>query len=270
MSYNPGGKVSYRKPPLIEVVCGVQFEAVSQFTVGHVGKLWDAKYPAYRECVELFPLITALEPLPNISLPNNLSVGQTLMPRCGLIAADNSAIIQVQRDAFYYNWQKKDADDAYPRYEIVVDRFESEFKAFEEFLSGLGGSIRPLQFELTYLNEIPIRNEYHGLQVLKDARWVEDDSRYLPDPEIISLDCSFLLRSGNGRLRNQFKNMLKSDGSMVYQWSLSVRGIDGAGSRLSPAAMRKWFDEARECIVHSFADLADVEFQNRVWERVYE
>ena len=261
-------KVSYEHPPLIEVVCGVQFEAVPQLTIGHLGILWSHSYRDYNECVEMFPLSTPLDDLPENRITNAPTEKLPQMPRCGLIASDNSAIIQIQRDAFYYNWQKKDESTQYPRYEAVMKNFDKEFGAFNSFIGALGGAIKPVQYELTYLNEVPIKPEYDGMELFRDVRWISDPARYLPDPELVSIDCSFVLPNGLGRLRNQFKNVLKLDGNPALQWSLCVRGATQPRAQMATETMRGWFDEARTCIVRSFEDLADERFQRDAWGKV--
>jgi uncharacterized protein (TIGR04255 family) len=263
-------EITYKDPPLIEVVCGIQFEAVVELNVGHLGKLWSNEYKAYPECYELMPLVTMLEPLPDIPLPN-FSMSPTLMPRCCFVAEEDGAIIQIQRDAFYYNWRKKKNDTLdYPRYGTVMERFYSEFNLFNNFIKSLSGSIKPLQFELTYLNEIPITKDYEGKELLRDVRWSGTEERYLPSPELMNFECTFLIPECNGRLRNQFKNIINKDGAHVFQWGLTFRGATKPRDEMTIDKMGSWFDDAHNVIVHAFADLADKQFQDEIWKRVYE
>ncbi len=50
----------FEKPPVIEVVCGLQFVPIRAFTVPYLGILWDkfkANYPNCREVAPLMPVV---------------------------------------------------------------------------------------------------------------------------------------------------------------------------------------------------------------------
>lgn len=258
-------KIDFDAPPLAEVVCGVQFEMLPNFTVGHVGKLWNLYEQRYQESREQPTLLCPIEPMPG-EIPTH-QLFPTLMPRTIFAAKDQTALLQIQRDGFYYNWQKTGPKDAYPRYEKVVERFEKEFGIFLSFLQQHDlGELKPLQFELTYLNEIPLPDDTS--RILRDSFWHDSGKRYLHDPETINLNASFLLEEGLlGRLHTNFRNISKNNGEHVYHWSLVVRGCTKPRENTSVANMREWFDNAREYIVNGFADLADLDFQKKQWGR---
>ncbi len=253
-------KIEFDNPPLIEVVCGLQFQMVPSFTVGHVGKLWSLYDSTYEESREQPALVSPVEIMPGEALTQQLI--PTLMPRTIFAAKDKSAVIQIQRDAFYYNWQGPSGE--YPRYEKVIGNFERDFSTFTSFLSKHElGTVNPIQFELTYLNEIPVPSEG---RVLRDSYW-DTSQRFLPAPDSVNLNASFLLQDGLlGRLHSNFRNVQK-DNCQVYHWSLVVRGCTNPRRDMSIDRMRDWFDNARSYINHGFADLADLDFQAKQWGR---
>lgn len=254
-------KITYAKPPLQEVVFGVQYPSIPDFTVGHIGKLWqkyETEYPNFREQPAF---VATIEKLPGESPFLNTP---TLMPRCIFSAPDDAAVIQIQRDAFYYNWRK--VTEEYPRYETVADRFDTEFKKFAEFIeSNALSKLTPNQLELTYLNEIPV--DVTVQRILKDAAWIADDHSFLPPPAFISLTANFVMDSGFGTLHSDFRIIPKDDGALVYQWILVARGCTNPRSDLTFDKMRPWYDKARDWIVRGFTDLSTEEAQRVLWER---
>lgn len=255
-------KIDFNSPPLIEVVCGVQFGMLEKFTVGHVGKLWSLYEPDFQESREQPALLSMIETFPDEMIDRKIV--QTLMPRTILAALDKSAVIQVQRDAFYYNWQKASESDPYPRYEEVMKKFEKAFSTFTGFLTNSGiGDLVPLQYELTYLNEIPIPEKG---RILKDSDWDSKD-RFLSPPESIDLNATFLLEKDIfGRLHTNFRSTIV-EGKPVYHWSLVVRGCTNPRSEMNIAQLQGWFNCARRYINNAFVDLSDSEFQKSQWGR---
>ncbi|CAN5475587.1 hypothetical protein BH11CYA1_BH11CYA1_11590 [soil metagenome] len=258
---NQPAKITYAKPPLQEVVFGVQFPSIPDFTVGHIGKLWqkyEAEYPGFREQPAF---VATIERLPG-ELP--FTNTPTLMPRCIFAAPDDASVIQIQRDAFYYNWRKVTED--YPRYEVVADRFDVEFKKFAQFIESHNlASLAPNQLELTYLNEIPV--DVDVLHILKDAAWIPNNHSFLPPPAFISLTANFVMDGGLGTLHSDFRIIAKDDKELVYQWILVARGCTKPRSDLTFDKMRPWYDEARNWIVQGFTDLSTDEAQQVLWER---
>src|SRR5262245_50725017 len=106
----------FSKPPLIDVICGVQFAPLDPLMVPHFGLLWAEKYrpdyPITREADPLAPVIERFgepvqEPTQLMDLP---------LPRVWFLQEKENALVQVQRDRFLYNWKKMGEGDQYPRY----------------------------------------------------------------------------------------------------------------------------------------------------------
>ena len=49
------------KPPVNEVVCGIQFQPLKGMTVPYLGLLWQKFRPEYPKCREVAPLIPVVE-----------------------------------------------------------------------------------------------------------------------------------------------------------------------------------------------------------------
>lgn len=254
-------KITYAKPPLQEVVFGVQFPSIPDFTVGHIGKLWqkyEAEYPGFREQ----PAFATTIELQSDEPPFYNS--PTLMPRCVFAAPNDASVIQIQRDAFYYNWRKQ--AEEYPRYEVVADRFDIQFSKFVKFIeSSKLSKLAPNQLELTYLNEIPVDSNVR--QILKDASWLPENHQFLPAPGLIALSAKFLMADDLGTLHSDFRITANDSGEVVYQWILVARGCTNPRSDLTFDKMRPWYDKARDWIVRGFTDLSTEEAQQVLWER---
>ena len=113
----------FEKPPVIEVVCGIQFEPLTSLLAPHLGVLWERykqDYPHCREVAPLAPVLERFEGLPSVEL--QLSDTPPL-PRTWFIHQDETGIVQVQRDRFLHNWKKVRDEDEYPHYEKVIGMF---------------------------------------------------------------------------------------------------------------------------------------------------
>ena len=77
---------------------------------------------------------------------------------------------------FYFNWRRMQEDEAYPRYETIIEDFKKTLSVFEKFLEEEGlGSVNPERCELTYINHISkgscreAMNWHGGLKILNHA-----------------------------------------------------------------------------------------------------
>lgn len=276
MKQNAGttGLPKYDNPPVIEVVCGVQFEPLEQFLVGHYGELWQSFRPEYDKCEETAPLVPVIEHFGNTAPADSPLPPQPFLPRVWFVHKDGSGVVQVQRDRFLHNWRK--AGGEYPHYGTVIELFKDRYSAYLRFLSDNKiGTVEPLQYEMTYINHMP---QFEGWETLKDFShvfpdfpWCADDpwkperKRFLPNPDGRNLHLSFSFPDESGRLHVTIRNgVRRSDNCGILLLELTVRGI---GTNKSVDAMGGWFDVAHEWIVRGFADLCGKEIQHRLWRR---
>lgn len=269
---NASAKISFKKPPIAEVCFGVQMSPLIGFLTPHIGQLWEKYKGQYPICREQLATTTGFEFDPNMVAPTPESVispSAPIMHRSIFATADDSSVIQVQRDAFYFNWQRHDTSDDYPRYEPIVEQFETHFATFSRFIrENKLGDLVPLQLELTYLNEIPMDGIPSEIHILKDAHWKPADHNFLSGPDNISIGASFLLGDAIGHLYSTFNSVLKPNGEPVFQWVLVAKGTTQSKNVMKLDQMRPWFDNARDWIVKGFVDLSTREAQNVLWERI--
>lgn len=142
--------------------------------------------------------------------------------------------------------------------------------SFERFVQERElGSSRPVQYELTYIDQIPQGEGWDDLadvgKVFPDFRWRASPSRQIHRLEGVQHALSCALPDGMGRLHVRLRSGVRaSDNRHVLYLELTARGV---GPERSRQAMDGWFDLAHRSIVLSFADLADEAVQRDAWGR---
>jgi uncharacterized protein (TIGR04255 family) len=243
--------LTFDRPPVSEVVCGVGFSALEKFSVAEAGRYW-ARIAAR------YPLSEIAAPLPPPGVPFSLPAMQ--WPRQLFRSPDATNVVQLQNTWFLFNWVRTKGNSGYPRYPVVFSAFSTAFEDFQAYLlERTVGAIKPLQYRLTYVNHIP-----------KSEGWATPDDvrRFLPDffsqwpthsfvskPNAFSLQFSSEMRPG--RLDVSVKNgATREDPEEVFVFELSVTSLV---EPKEASAMKLWFDSAREVIVRSFKDLTSKE-----------
>jgi uncharacterized protein (TIGR04255 family) len=253
---------SFELPPIVEVVCGVQFEPLS-LLVPHLGKYAPEGFEATQEVAPLPPVFETFPNSPSsIMLTNAL-----ILPRTWYETKEGDRLIQVQRDRFLLNWRKTDPSHEYPRFEAVYQEFEKQFSVFRAFSEDhLKQKATPTQLELSYINHIVVEEGealVHRLgEYLPDLSWRIGD-RFLPSPESLDFRLSFALPKHMGRLHVRLQSGIRNeDQRPVLVLDLTARGRDPH----SPG-WKDWFELAHEWVVSGFCDLTGKEVQNTVWRR---
>ncbi len=258
---NTMGLPSYKNPPVVEVVVGVQFKAIDQFLCAHLGILWDSLgRKDYPECQEKLPIIT-----PAAGEENSVVLlSKPDLPRVWFIGNTDSSIVQFQRDRIMYNWRKQEQE--YPRYDTVINKFSETFDKFLSCLKSLSMDTPLIEkLELTYINFIPVSvfgGCEHVGKILKDIRW--EGHRYLPAPNKFSLFWQFGIPT-NSALLNTHAAMVQhlESGEEMLRIEMAVQGQAPDGDLKKCLS---WFDKSRAAIVHGFTDLTTDE-AHKIWGR---
>ena len=262
----------YERPPVIEVVCGIQFEPMANFQATTFGLFWQTIRDEYIQVQEMAPLLPVFEqfsPFTKISQPRVEILGTPPLPRIFFVNKISSWLIQLQRDRFLHNWRKEKDEDIYPRYPVVFDKFWKAWEKFYKFCKDENFE-EPIvnQLEITYINHIPVGHGWKTLgdlgKVFPDVGW-RCEERFLPLPESIGLVLSFILPESQGRLHVSLKHAIRvTDSQPVLLCELTARGMS---SSKNSSAIKAWFALGREWIVRGFADLIDKKIQKEQWGR---
>lgn len=263
----------YERPPVIEVIYGIQFDPLKEWRTPLIGALWQSiklDYPKFKEMPVLAPVIERFDQ----TIPTETAALEFLdgppLPRLFFLGSPENWVMQVQNDRFLHNWKRMNEDDAYPRFGTVSDRFFAAWDRFNTFLGSQEIAAPNItQLELTYINHIPVeknRNTIEEIQTdLVDVGW-QDDHKFLPKPETVTWTSSFLLPDKQGRLHASMRPaQRRKDKTPVLLLELTARGIPHA---TDSASIRSWFTMGREWIVRGFADLTRVTVQRERWGRI--
>lgn len=263
----PDKIVDFEMPPVSEVAFGVQFEPLTELMVPHVGLLWAEFSETYPQADEHPPLAPVRE---DLSEPGKVDVQldqRATLPRIWLANEAGTELLQLQRERFHLNWQRRSADDDYPGFKTLWGRFLDAWGRFAAFCDEW--EIQPprlAQAELTYVNPIALDDVGVTLadlgQVVPDLTWRATDrtDRFLPDFEAMRWQTSFLLPDGAGRLWVGMMTRRNEPDRDEVRLELTVRGEP-------PQDLEAWFRQAREWIVRGFADVTSRAVQDRVWRR---
>lgn len=261
----PRRHVHYENPPVIEVVCGVMFQPIQGFSTAWYGLLWNRFGDEFSSTSDQAPLPLPVPPPPPGQVRIDLTPGMNL-PRVWF-ASEDGKLIQVQRDRFHFNWQKEGDGDEYPQFPAVYSEFKRHLSTMVEFLTE-GGVPEPqhVQYELTYVNRIPVDDVWQGFQhvrrVLPDLAWRGGKKRFLPTPDHLHWDAGFPMEDGAGVLNVKVRSARRRDtGELAIALDLTARGPAG------PLEIDDWFEVGHKWIVKGFTDLTGKEMHTRVWRR---
>jgi uncharacterized protein (TIGR04255 family) len=251
------------------VACSVLFPSLEGLLSPHVGLLWQRFQPEYPFCDDVVPIPPRVEVFKNQDVESQLKLSSIPpLPRAWFINQNGTRIIQIQRDRFVHNWRKTETDSEYPRYDRLIKDFQKHLAEFDDFLTEAElGQVQPIQYELTYVNQIPQGQAWLTLEdigkIFPDVSWKAGSSRFLSHPQSISWVAVFDLPDELGRLHASVKlGVLNEKPTLLFD--LTVRGL---GNYTSRDTLQNWFDEAHKWIVCAFADLTDKEMQTKTWKR---
>lgn len=258
----------YERPSVIEVVLGVQFDELSGFQSAHLGSFWESVKSEYPRTEDKPPLANIFEDKPSGELGFDF-LDLPPLRRVFLIHSDNNYLIQVQATRFLHNWRKLQPTDAYPRFVEAEARFRRGWSAFQQFIGKYGlGPIRANQYELSYINHIPIRDADMPKMIKNHTHLFSwPDARpdlFLPAPVSIGMDLKFRLPEKLGFLHVAVKHgRLLQGKTEVLILELTARGP----AQSDTSDMAGWFSTAHEWIVRGFTDITTPS-AHEMWGRV--
>jgi uncharacterized protein (TIGR04255 family) len=259
--------IKYENPPINEVIIGAYFDQpIMQLHSEHVGLLW-------AQLRDRFPVMQQQPELPTPLIGQSISFQLTVsdepypMPRFWLVSNDETLVIQVQKNAFIFNWRKRSGD--YPHFENVKAKFDEYFNLFSYFIK-CEFAIDPINVkicELTYSNVI---NQDRNWNSIKDANIVVNDFS-MPNIRIDGSSISdfnqiYVYRiESDLSLNVSFRSGRRTDDSGQQPLVLELRclgpnatgGLDGAN---------EWYARAHDVIGHCFNSITTTHMQKSAWK----
>jgi uncharacterized protein (TIGR04255 family) len=250
----------FERPPLNEVVIGVQFEPLKDLHVAHLGLYWSRIRHRYPFTEEQPPLPPQVEPpgvtaqVPAISFQSG-----PFMPRSWFLDATKNELIQLQSDRFLRNWRQIEGTEPYPRFPFLIKRFKEEWESFLVFLNEEGlGPPSVNQCELIYINHLEPGfgwNDYSELGKVFTMLRTPGGSGFLPAPELLNWESRYKLPQERGRLHVQLQPVFRArDLKLILSFNLTARG---SPAQSTADRLFAWFDLAHEWVVKGFDQLTE-------------
>ncbi|MGH9833351.1 MAG: TIGR04255 family protein [Blastocatellia bacterium] len=258
-------------PPVTETVLGIEFASLRQWDIPYFGLFWSRVREDYQNYSVKPPLVSQIEKFGESEKQEVTLELPLLSPpqfRCWFFDRSGTRLIQVQRDRFVHNWRKVRPDDEYPRYHSVRQRFEGEWQRFRDFVgSEQLGDLELRQCEVTYFNHIEPEGGWQSLSNLGEIFpcWAGVSSGgFLPSPEIVALNTSYLIPENRGRLRISMEPVFRhADAKEILQLTISAKVIVDSSDT---AELMKAIDLGHEWAVRGFTDFTSARM-HELWKR---
>jgi uncharacterized protein (TIGR04255 family) len=255
--------IKFRKPPINELVIGIYFDReIASLHSEHIGLFWG-------EVRDDFPKIHRQLPVAPPLLAPQLMLREfyPIMPRFWLEASDASTLMQIQKNAFLFNWRKKDGE--YPHFEVVKAAFDKNKKRFLKFLSDELSEAAPKAqlAELTYVNLIERCEYWDGPQ---DTQKVIPHFG-LPVPETPTTEPPDFQQITSQRLAADLTlNTVVGSARSLQDPTKPVLVIEYRATGLLPDAdaLDIWFNRAHEAIGDCFTKMTNRDIQTTYWQRI--
>ncbi len=262
----PANLPDFAAPPLNEIVLGVQFEQIPDYSLINAGEIWALYKSAYPKVVTQTPMPPQFEtfgsrPGPNLQFQ---ITDATQHPRFWFLQEDDHELLQFEPTRIFHNWRQLDGVGGnYPRYEYLADRFRNELVLLEKFAMNFSNtSLSITQAEITYINRLYLSEN--------DTAWPFSDLTFLnvPASEVEAGGGVFQKVLSDqmgpvGRMYVEFGTNWDSTGRPHITFSQTVRG---APRKPGIAGALEFLASGRQVIVQSFADLTTEEAHKK-WQR---
>lgn len=257
--------LKFKTPPLNELVIGVYFDLeIPSLRSEHIGLFWGQirdEFPTISQQVPVSP------PYPNFT---SMLMGLEFypMPRYWLETADGSALMQIQKNAFLFDWRKRAAD--YPHFETLKATFDKNLQRFLAFISKeLNEPVPTIRLaELAYINIIE-SCEYWRDQ--RDTAKIIPQFR-LPTPVLFEDDDPAEFQQTTGQKLSpdlMLTTTVRSARSTVEPNApVPVLEYRATGLLTDAAAVNRWFGRAHDAIGHCFTEMTNPDIQKRYWQPV--
>ena len=242
------GPYSFDNAPLNELAIGVHFEPLPLWQSRHVGQFWTG-------ISKDFPLTEDQPPVFEIDNgPRFQVLNLPPLRRTYFVSADKTFVIQLQESRFLVNWRKSGPSVIYPRFKSVFDKFVDCWGRFSKFIGDENlGSLKPLRYELTYVNHIEQAQTSVSEAAERYAKlfnWSALKTTFLPPPSGVSVVWTFQMPNQLGFAQANLSQGVRTDGRAVLVLVMSC-----TGSASPKVSMDEWFLSAHRWLAEGFKEL---------------
>jgi uncharacterized protein (TIGR04255 family) len=261
----------FRRPPLIEVVHGVQFRRLPM-TIVHLGQFYPRVEDRYPRVQTVAPLPPTREVMGGDPEPMQFAlqfVQTDTLPRTWFVSNDDTMLIQLQSDRLLLNWRRGSGEIEYPHFEKVSSEFRRIFGELQSFAAQFKlGAIEPNQCEMTYINHLlPRQSGAAALPTDVFRIWTGAVGPEWDLPlDALAFNARYVLHRYNeacGRLSVSLSSVVGPGHDRAMQLDLTARGTPETPSVEGVLAFH---DMAHENIVRCFAGIT-TEAAHQQWDR---
>jgi len=265
----------YDRPPIVETILGVQFDRLPNFQNAHLGAFWKTldttEWPDVADAPPLPPQFERFAEAARWAKSLHLQLTEDPACRLQIKNNDGSRMIQLQNTRLHFNWLGESGGN-YPRYEKVRKGFVETLQQFLEFAATEKlGDLRPNQWEMTYLNQIPkgsVWNKPDDWDFFQPLHSVPNVAGVVQG-ESFSGEWHFVIPDQRGRLHVQWRHGCKSepDQQEMIVLTLTARGPIDEGEDATQRII-DGLNLGRKTIVRSFKSFMS-EDANKHWGLKY-
>lgn len=262
----------YDRPPVNEVVLGVQFNSLTNFSAIHPGLFWQKIRCAYPGHSVHPPIAANTETFegPVLTEPLVKTVISNTPPTFRYWFLDNSEnqLVQVQADRFLHNWRKVSGEEDYPHYSNILPEFKKQWLTFLDFIKKEElGTVNLNHWEVTYVNYIHQGDGWNDLgDLYKVFPFLSNNvlEGHLKKPEGFNMALAYAYPDELARLYVELSQAFRrSDNLPLIQFKLTVKGQLASNDNED---LYRRLDFGRETIVKNFTDLTSSE-AHKLWKR---
>jgi len=260
---------------VVETLQGVYFRALPKFSSAHQGLLWARHFRDEFPHVEEKNCLEELVELFGERIGSSRGMGIRVSdrpesPRLWARSDDGAHVLQIQRNAVIMNWLRDKDRAEYVDYGERRAEFASKLQVLTQFLSDEQlGELKPTSCLMTYVNHVDIESlAAEGLQAANVFTFFRNETNdsWLPTPDQLALNLSYLMPNERGRLHVQINpavREMKGDRQFAMRFELTARGRPEADTLEGALA---WLDTGHQWIVNGFVDFTRTSWHS-IWER---
>ena len=257
--------VTFKNPPINEVVIATYFDApIADFRSEHVGLFWQKIRSDFPVVHQQPPTVSPLQIAPDIGAGEFLP-----MPRYWFVANDDIYIIQVQKNAFMFNWRRR-GSARYPGFhDNVKPAFDRYYNIFDEFVQTELDSSRLSigSCELTYINSIESCELWAGPE--DTPKVVPSFSIPTPGIDVATtphFNCNYIYDlDANTRLSVGIRDGTRTQNADTPVLILDIKVV-GRPEHGTRSAVARWFQTSHDRIIECFVGVTSPQMQATYWE----
>ena len=260
--------VEFNNPPINEVVLATYFNPpIADLRSEHIGLFWDKIRYDFPTVQQQLPL----PPRPGSEL--NMSSSEFFpMPRYWFVGRDDTYVIQIEKNAFIFNWRRRDST-VYPGFDSSVrPAFDKYYNIFAEFVRAelSHPSLSIEMCELTYINSIEHCDLWPSLEAASNVI----PSFSIPNPGTDAnahfFNCGYVYDVGSNTTLNLGVRTVVLPGAPEAKKLIVEIKLIGKPEQQSKVGADTWFQVSHNQINNCFVEITSREMQETYWQPVKE